>query len=373
MKKADRGATDRRRGLYTAEQLLRGFDPEKPMSYLNTWDFKTFTRFVVDGGAAPAWLRVRSAQAKHDSNISDALRSYLFTHTRLVGIMGGHNLLRTDRAYLAVARLAQSLTEKGFLVVTGGGPGAMEAAHLGAAFSNSQGNKFQAALNEVSKVPELPKLDDLLNSKGALKPGREEDVKKAHAWLCAALNGKGLATGKLGASLAIPTWVYGQEPTTPFATSYAKYFQNSIREEALVTNARAGVIYAKGGGGTLREVFEDLEQNYYAPDAVQFTPMIFFDPDQYWERDAEFDEKGRVKTAGIKISDTVRNAIRFARARQGDAALCLEKVRFTTDVEEILGILGRHSPVAESQLTMMLEKAPLTASLATIGIKRSMA
>jgi predicted Rossmann-fold nucleotide-binding protein len=373
MKKNKKRSTLRPKGLYTADQLLRGFDPEKPMSYLNTWDFKTFTRFVIDGGAAPASLRVRSAQAKHDSNISDALRSYLLTHTRLVGIMGGHNLRRTDRAYLAVARLAQSLTEKGFLVVTGGGPGAMEAAHVGAAFSNSQSSKFQAAFDEVAKVPELPNLEDLLNSDGTLKGGREDDVKKAHAWLCAALKAKDLATGPLGASLAIPTWVYGQEPTTPFATSYAKYFQNSIREEALVTNARAGVIYAKGGGGTLREVFEDLEQNYYAPDAVHFTPMIFFDPDQYWERDAEFDEKGRVKTPGIKISDTVRNAIRFARARQGDAAQCLEKVRFTTDVDEIVSVLRSHSPVAESQMNMLLEKAPLTASLTSMGIKRSMA
>ena len=56
-------------------------------------------------------------------------------HPRIVGIMGGHSLLRTDRAYIAVARLALTLTQRGFLVVTGGGPGAMEAAHLGAAFS----------------------------------------------------------------------------------------------------------------------------------------------------------------------------------------------------------------------------------------------
>jgi hypothetical protein len=39
--------------LYTADQLLQGFDPKDPMSYLETWDFKTFRQFVADGGAAP--------------------------------------------------------------------------------------------------------------------------------------------------------------------------------------------------------------------------------------------------------------------------------------------------------------------------------
>lgn len=59
---------------------------------------------------------------------------------------------------------------------------------------------------------------------------------------------------------------------------YAKYFQNSIREEALVAKARTGIIYARGGGGTLREIFQDVEENYYEEETSKFTPMIFFDP-----------------------------------------------------------------------------------------------
>ena len=354
MRKPAKRSASRPRSLYTAEYLLKGFDPESPMSFLKTWDFKTYQQYVADGGAAPRSLRVRLEQAGHDSYISNALRRYLESHKRIAGIMGGHSLLRTDSAYVAVARLAQTLTNKGFLVVTGGGPGAMEASHLGAAFANSNDNDFQAALKELTQEPKLPKLDGILDQHGKLVPGREEDVKKAHRWLCAALKAKALAPKPLGTSLAIPTWLYGEEPTTPLATSYAKYFQNSIREEALVTDARAGVIYAQGGGGTLREVFEDLEQNYYAKDAAQFTPMIFFDPDQYWERDAEFDQSGRVKTPGIKLNETVPKIIRFARAGRGDAVPCLEKVRFTTDLTEIMRVLDSHSPVAEAQMNAML-------------------
>jgi hypothetical protein len=129
-------------------------------------------------------------------------------------------------------------------------------------------------------------------------------------------------------------------------------------------------MYAQGGGGTLREVFEDLEENYYARDAVQFTPMIFFDPDRYWEKDAEFDSNGKMKTRGIKIDDAIKNIIRFARAGKGDAEACLKKVQFTTNVDQILGILHQHAPIAVEQLNKLLGASAFSTDLASLGIKR---
>ena len=49
--------------------------------------------------------------------------------------MGGHALLRTDSTYRAAVELGARLTEAGRTVLTGGGPGAMEAANLGAYLS----------------------------------------------------------------------------------------------------------------------------------------------------------------------------------------------------------------------------------------------
>ena len=44
--------------------------------------------------------------------------------------MGGHSILRSDAMYLQVVRLSKMLTEEGYLMLSGGGPGAMEATHV---------------------------------------------------------------------------------------------------------------------------------------------------------------------------------------------------------------------------------------------------
>jgi hypothetical protein len=53
----------------------------------------------------------------------------------IVGIMGGHAALRGEEIYRAAAGLGGSLTAAGRTILTGGGPGAMEAANLGAYLS----------------------------------------------------------------------------------------------------------------------------------------------------------------------------------------------------------------------------------------------
>jgi hypothetical protein len=83
-------------------------------------------------------------------------------------------------------------------------------------------------------------------------------------------------------SVGIPTWLYGHEPATPFATEHAKYFENSIREEGLLTLAIYGAIYAPGRSGTLQEIFEDANQNFYGPPDEGMSPMVFLDLGGYW-------------------------------------------------------------------------------------------
>jgi predicted Rossmann-fold nucleotide-binding protein len=75
-------------------------------------------------------------------------------------------------------------------------------------------------------------------------------------------------------SLGIPTWHYGHELPTPFATHIAKYFENSVREEGLLAFAKGGVIFTPGSAGTMQEVFQDLAQNHYESYGYA-SPMIF--------------------------------------------------------------------------------------------------
>ena len=80
--------------------------------------------------------------------------------------------------------------------------------------------------------------------------------------------------------MGIPTWLYGHEPPTPFATKIAKYFANSVREDGLLTIAKGGVIFAPGSAGTIQEIFQDLTQNHYRSFGYA-SPMVFINK-EYW-------------------------------------------------------------------------------------------
>jgi predicted Rossmann-fold nucleotide-binding protein len=344
--------------LYTSDDLLRGYDRGDKLGFIKSWDFSAYQTYVRDGSATPASIKIRLGQAEHDAHVAEALKAFLTgkgTPPKLVGIMGGHSLSRLDPAYLAVARLGQHLTQQGYMVVTGGGPGAMEAAHVGATFSAASADQLEIALKSLGGEAKLPKgLDGILTETGDLGPGYEDLAAQAGRWLDKALEVRDTAPGKRGDSLAIPTWVYGSEPSTPFATAYAKYFQNSIREEALVTQSRAGIVYAQGGGGTLREIFEDAEQNYYAKTSDDFTPMIFFDPDNFWEHNAQFDRSG-MTGAGINVRDFIEHVFRYART---DTKATLRKVKFTTNFNVIDQILAEHAHTAQKNLAFALASTP---------------
>jgi len=185
---------------------------------------------------------------------------------------------------------------------------------------------------------------------------------KARDWLQAALEVRSEAPAILPLSRIIPTWLYGAEPTMPFATHYAKYFQNSLREEALVNNSRAGIVYGQGGGGTLREVFQDIERNYYPKLPEDFTPMIFFDKGGYW-RTAPVYEGTKLAKFGVKLDETVPAVLRFGLCARmslnGDnLKRYLDKVVFSEDIEVIMGVLAKHSAKAQSNLTFALNAMP---------------
>lgn len=260
--------------LYSVDELLAGFVASRPQSYAETVDFKIYLQYVTAGRYAPTDYFTAMMEAVHDNAIREATQDYLkaMSAKAAVAFMGGHDLPRTSPVYSQVAWLARDLARGGFLPISGGGPGAMEATHLGALHQNAGPRALSRALAELAEFPTLPaKLEEVVAPDGKIN---RRMVSQAHAWLLPACRIRQRIRNP-GASLAIPTWLYGHEPTTPLATQIAKYFQNSIREDRLLAVATHGIIYVEGRAGTLQEIFQDAAQNYYRIQG-EFSPMIFF-------------------------------------------------------------------------------------------------
>jgi len=261
--------------LYTSADLFSGFDPGDPTSWSRTVDFQIYRHFVVEGRSTPRNPYMGMMQALHDNAVSEATTAFIGGR-RVAAIIGDHALGRDSEAYRHAATLARRLTRSGILICTGGGPGAMEAGHLGAALSNSGDADLDKAFATLKLQPVVPSLAKIVDPAGVVD---RELLAQAFVWFKPSFE-LAASIRSPGESLAIPTWGYGHEPPTPFATHIAKYFQNSIREDGLVAIARQGIICTEGKAGTIQELFQDCVQNYYRLSG-QFSPMVLLGV-EYW-------------------------------------------------------------------------------------------
>lgn len=267
-----------RRALYDHRELLAGFDAAHPESFARTPDFEIYRHFLMTGASEADDYFITMMQALHDHAITQNIR-WLLEGKRCVAIMGGHKMARNQPEYRRVAMLSGDLTRAGFLVASGGGPGAMESTHLGASLSDAPESDLDAALKTLATAPDLPSnLREMVKPDGSID---EAAVKDAHRWYAPAIEIARAFPARIPESLAIPTWHYGHEPSTPLASHIGKYFQNSIREDGLLTFATGGIIFTEGKAGTIQEIFQDAAQNYYRSVKGRFSPMVFLGID-YW-------------------------------------------------------------------------------------------
>jgi len=248
--------------LYSISSLYEDYNPDKPESYELTPDYKIYKYYRDRGKHFPDSIYETLAQKLHDHSITDAMMDILegFDNRKIVAIMGGHGLSRDSSDFKKVCEISKELVEKDFFMLSGGGPGAMEATHLGAWMAGRSEEELEQALIILSEAPHyshqlwLSKAFEVINRFPKLK----DDI----------------------TDIGIPTWLYGHEQATPFASLIAKYFENSIREEGLLGLALGGIIYSPGSAGTIQEIFQDATQNHYKSYDMA-SPMIFLNK-EYW-------------------------------------------------------------------------------------------
>ena len=277
--------------LYTPQELYAGLDhspyEELPDALVYQWSIRPGQRHRLDATLA---------SALHDHAIGDALdelvRSDAGAGPTVVGVMGGHNAQRGTPVFAQAAALGRVLAGSGRMVATGGGPGAMEAANLGAYLSRVPELDFQAVLASLGAVP-------------GFRPSVSAWARAAAAVVDRFPDGT--------PSLGIPTWFYGHEPPNYFATHIAKYFANAVREAILLEVCNGGILFLPGAAGTVQEMFQDACENYYsAREAV--TPMVLVGS-RYWQQEypawpmLQRLAAGRPMEDRIFLVDTVEEAL----------------------------------------------------------------
>lgn len=291
--------------MYSASQLYAGLDLSEPATFSQCYDQQVYNHFLSQGKVTDNPLEAL-ARNLHDFCIMQSAKRMLarYDKCKVVAVMGGNAMRRDEMAYEKIARISKGLTEQGSLMVSGGGSGAMEATGFGAWMAGRGEDEFADALSRLKAVPAQEDVDYLQVSFSIIRDYPQTQY----------------------SNLSIPTWLYGHEWTSPFATHIAKLFENSVREDTLLTVAYGGIIYAPGRAGTIQEVFQEAVQNHYLTFGFA-SPMVFLDT-EFWSKTTPFYpllvdllEKGIYKNLLLSLTDDVEEVIRIIRDFQQKCSL----------------------------------------------------
>ena len=273
--------------LYEPRELYAGLAGR---GYAATPDKRAYDWLVDASSARDAYATVM--RAIHDDSIVDALDERL-KGRRAVGVMGGHDELRTSAAYADAAGLGRTLVEAGHLLLTGGGPGAMEAVSVGGCAIDA--GALQAALRDLADVPSYrPDIGRWATTALAVRERHTDAAHRARV-------------------VGVPTWYYGQEPPHVFCAGIAKLFSNAVREDTLLARCDAGIVVLPGAAGTVQEIFQAVTRMYYAGPGDPLPPLVLVGERQ-WAHDVPVWEllrtlaADRPMAAAVHLVDSTQEA-----------------------------------------------------------------
>ncbi|WP_446664022.1 LOG family protein [Flexivirga sp. B27] len=265
--------------LYRPRELYAGL---RDHGYDTTPDARSYEWSLDPEGQQDVYSSL--LRAIHDDSIGDALHEFVDGRT-LVGVMGGHAVDRGSADYEAAAQLGHELASAGLLVTTGGGPGAMEAANLGALCTDPA--LLTPAITDLATVP-------------SFRP----DIT---AWARVAFDVRDRITADTGAprSLGVPTWFYGHEPPNAFGNRMAKYFSNALREDILLRICNGGIVVLPGAAGTVQEIFQVATALYYADGDRPRLPPLVLVGEQHWRDEVPVWQVLQALGAGRPMADAI--------------------------------------------------------------------
>ena len=277
--------------LYTAAELYAGLED----GYEATLDAVAYAWAVDEEARHDAYVTL--LRAIHDHSVTDALDEAL-AGRRVAGVMGGHAVARGDTAYADAAHLGHALAEAGCTVLTGGGPGAMEAANLGALARDA--DALGSAVERLAAVPSFrPSITGwarlALDVRAEVSPPEEAGEPSAVR------------------SIGIPTWFYGHEPPNVFCDGIGKYFSNALREDGLLARCTEGIVVLPGAAGTVQEVFQAVTPLYYAAEGAAL-PRLLLVGSSHWTSEVplwpavEALAAGRAMSGRVHLVDDVAEA-----------------------------------------------------------------
>ena len=248
---------------------------------------------LAEADTDPLNLKIAAAALREMRDAFAMFRPY--THERKVAIFGSARTRQDDPLYEAARAVAEELAAGGWMVITGAGPGIMQAGMEGA--------------------------------------GRERSI---------------------GVSIRLP-WEQGANPVIAGDTKYVsmKYF--FTRKLMLIKEAK-GFVCLPGGFGTLDETFELLTLTQTGKGMP--VPIVFLDTpgDEYWERVHEFVEHQLVSRGLVAPGDTGLYRITDSSEEAVDE---IERFYSNFDsiryVGDDLVIRLRHAPT-DSQLAELTEQ-----------------